>query len=191
MEISNPIYFKDKTEWRSWLKINHSKEKEIWLVYFKKHTGKPRIPYENAVEEALCYGWIDSTVKRIDDERYCQKFTPRKIISGWSESNKRRVKKLIKEKRMTKYGMGKITAAKENGKWDEIVSPQKVFDMPDELMILLDNNEKAKQNYNSLSASYQRQYINWIASAKQSETRFKRSNEAIVLLNRNQKLGIK
>ena len=98
---------------------NHLKKNVIWLVYFKKHTKKESIIYNEAVEEALCFGWIDSTVKRIDEERYCQKFTPRNDKSVWSELNKKKCKKMIKEKRITKYGLKKIEIAKSNGMWDK------------------------------------------------------------------------
>ena len=102
------LYITNRGDWRKWLEKNHNKEKEIWLVYYKSHTGKPTIAYDDSVEEALCFGWIDSIVKRIDDERYAQKFAPRTNTSKWSESNKQRVRKLVKQGRMTQIGMTKI-----------------------------------------------------------------------------------
>ncbi len=104
MKITKTLYVTTRDEWRSWLEENHKSEKEIWLIYYKKHTGKPRIPYDDAVEEALCFGWIDSIIKRIDEEKYTQKFSPRKQNSAWSDLNKKRVKKLIEEGKMTKAG---------------------------------------------------------------------------------------
>lgn len=104
MEITKQLYVTDRDAWRAWLEKNYDTEKEIWLIYYKKHTGKPRIPYDDAVEEALCFGWIDSTVKRVDDEKFAQKFTPRKNKSNWSDLNKKRAKKMIREGRMTKAG---------------------------------------------------------------------------------------
>ena len=116
MEITKTLYITNRVDWRAWLERNNDTEKEVWLIYYKKHTGKPRIPYDDAVEEALCFGWIDSTVKRVDDEKFAQKFTPRKNKSNWSDLNKKRAKKMIREGRMTKAGLTKIEEAKRNGK---------------------------------------------------------------------------
>jgi uncharacterized protein YdeI (YjbR/CyaY-like superfamily) len=108
MDISKTLYVTNRDEWRAWLEENHATEPEIWLVYYKKHTSQPTIPYEDAVEEALCFGWIDSTAKRIDDEKYAQRFTPRKDHKNWSEPNKQRVRKLIQAGRMTPAGLARI-----------------------------------------------------------------------------------
>jgi len=105
MEITEKLYVKNREAWREWLINHHAARKEIWLVYYKKHTGKSRIPYDHAVEEALCFGWIDSTVKRVDDEIYVQRFTPRKKNSNWSDLNKKRARNLIKSGKMTDAGM--------------------------------------------------------------------------------------
>jgi len=102
------LYITNRAEWRRWLEKNYDKAKEIWLIYYKKHTNKPSISYDDAVEEGLCFGWIDSIVKRLDDARYAQKFTPRTNTSKWSEPNKQKVGKLIKQGRMTQIGMTKI-----------------------------------------------------------------------------------
>lgn len=105
MKIGKKLYLKDRKEWRKWLVKNHLKESEIWVVYYKKHTNKLSIPYNDAVEEALCFGWIDSIEKRIDEECYAQRFSPRKAKSQWSESNIERMRRLIKEGRMTSAGL--------------------------------------------------------------------------------------
>ncbi len=181
----------DRKDWRAWLEENHAKEKEVWLIYFKKHTGKPRIPYDDAVEEALCFGWIDSIVRKIDDERYCQKFTPRKENSNWSMLNKQRVEKLRKNGRMTKAGLEKIKAAKVNGSWDKRLASEQFFDMPTELADGLDKNPIAKDYFDSLSPSFRKQYIGWIASAKKKETKQRRVSETISLMKKKQKLGMK
>jgi len=189
--MSLKLYISNRKEWRKWLQENHSSVKEVWLVYYKKHTGKPRIPYEDAVEEALCFGWIDSTIKKIDDEKYCQKFTPRNYKSNWSELNKKRVAKLIKQNKITKAGMSKINAAKKNGEWNKKEERVQEYKMPAELSQLLSTNKKAKEYFNELSPSHKKQYIVWIASGKKNETREKRAIEAIKLLKANQKLGMK
>ena len=113
------IYVSTREDWRAWLEENHDREKEIWLIYYKKPSGKPRVAYDDAVEEALCFGWIDSTIRKLDEDRYMQKFTPRNPGSVWSELNKRRVEKMIREGRMTQAGLSKIEAAKKSGEWQD------------------------------------------------------------------------
>ena len=189
--MEQKLYVSNRNDWRKWLEKNHKKEKVIWLIYYKQHTGKSRIPYDDAVEEALCFGWIDSIVKRIDDEKYCQKFTPRNETSIWSELNKKRVAKMIKLGKMTKVGMDKIIAAKRNGKWETKSAAAIEYKMPDELTQLLSKNKVAREFFESLTKSCKKQYIGWIASAKKEETRIKRANEAIELLKKKQKLGLR
>src|SRR5579863_2221982 len=111
MAKSRTLYVSNRDEWRAWLADHYESEVEIWLVYYKKHSGTPRIPYDHAVEEALCFGWIDSIVKRIDGAKYAQRFTPRRDCTKWSALNVRRVRKLIKKGRMTRAGMAKIDPA--------------------------------------------------------------------------------
>src|SRR5512132_3621352 len=108
MDMRKTLYVTDREKWRAWLAKHHRSETEIWLVYYKKQSGRPRIPYDHAVEEAICFGWIDSIVKRLDDERFAQKFTPRRDSTRWSALNKRRLRKLIREGRMTEAGLAKI-----------------------------------------------------------------------------------
>jgi len=181
-------YFKNRNTWRNWLEKNHSTEDEIWVVYYKKHTGKSTVIYNEAVEEALCYGWIDSTVKRIDEEQYCQKFTPRNDKSVWSDTNKERVKKLINNKQMTKDGLKKINIAKENGMWDKEYLVNKDNPMPEELKLELNKNKQANQNFNKLAPSHKKHLINWITLAKKVETKINRSKKAVNMLEKNQKL---
>ena len=113
----NRIYLSTREEWRKWLQKHHQSATEIWLIYYKKHTGKPRVAYDEAVEEALCFGWIDSLIKRIDDETFCQKFTPRKDNSTWSDINKKRVLKLQKQGLMSAAGVKAVEAGKKSGEW--------------------------------------------------------------------------
>ena len=187
--MNSKLYITTREEWRSWLEENQSKEKEVWLIYYKKHTGVPRIPYDDAVEEALCFGWIDSIVKRIDDERYMQKFTPRNDKSEWSELNKKRVKKLIENSSMTEAGLAKIKTAKKNGSWERVFESVKAYEMPVELNGALKSNKVANTFFDKLSPSYKKQYINWIASAKKEETRQRRAKKAVSLLSKKKKLG--
>jgi uncharacterized protein YdeI (YjbR/CyaY-like superfamily) len=119
MEITGePQHFATAREWRAWLQAHHAVEKEVWLMFYKKHTAIASVTFEEATDEALSFGWIDSIMKGIDDERYALRYTPRRKGSSWSESSKRRVAKLIEQGRMTEAGLAKIDEAKQNGKWD-------------------------------------------------------------------------
>jgi uncharacterized protein YdeI (YjbR/CyaY-like superfamily) len=189
--MKNLLYVSNRKDWRKWLARNHLKEKEIWLVYYKKHTGKDRVPYDDAVEEALCFGWVDSIVNRMDEDRYAQKFTPRKDNSKWSELNKKRVAKLEQLGLMTAHGTRKVEIAKQNGKWDEVIERPVFDEIHPDFQIALDQNPDAKSNFANLAQTYKKHYIMWISTAKKIETRQKRITEAIALLSKNQKLGLK
>jgi len=190
-DILKKLDLKSSGEWREWLSRHHDQASEVWLVFYKKESRQPTIPYEQAVEEALCYGWIDSIIKKLDDIRYARKFTPRNENSVWSPSNKKRVAKLIKEGRMTEIGRAKIEAAKKSGWWDKDERPEIQFDMPAEFELALSKNRKAKLNFEKLARGYQKHYIIWIAMAKREETRQKRIQESLALLEKGEKLGLK
>ncbi|MGB7061683.1 MAG: YdeI/OmpD-associated family protein [Candidatus Zixiibacteriota bacterium] len=191
MKKSKTLYVTNRDDWRAWLKKNHSSQKEVWLIYCKKHTGKPRIPYDDAVEEALCYGWIDSTVKRIDEEKYAQKFTPRNEKSNWSELNKRRAKKMIREGRMTEAGLAKFKQAKkQKDKEAKDKPPRKRLVIPLDLKKALSANKKALENFNNFAPGYRRLYIGWISDAKRKETREKRIKQTVKWSAENKKPGM-
>ena len=138
-------------EWRDWLEKNHNVAKEVWLLLYKKHTGKPSIPYENAVEQALCFGWIDSIVRRIDDEKHAQKYTPRRKRSIWSELNKTRANRMMKQGLMTEAGLAKIRQAKENGEWFKNRSAPDLLSIPAACKNGCGKKYQTKQNaYNGL-----------------------------------------
>jgi uncharacterized protein YdeI (YjbR/CyaY-like superfamily) len=185
------LYVTDREQWRNWLTEHHIGVAEVWLIFYKKETGKPTIDYEDAVEEALCFGWIDSIIKKIDDKKYARKFTPRKDKSMWSDLNKKRANKMIKAKRMTEIGFAKIKAAKKSGLWEKDGRPQISFEVPPDLAKALAKNKKAKENFDQLAPSYRRQYIGWIAVAKRAETKKRRIKESIALLEKGKKLGMK
>jgi uncharacterized protein YdeI (YjbR/CyaY-like superfamily) len=172
------LYVKDRKAWRKWLFKWHAKQKEIWLVFYKKHTGKPTISYEDAVQEALCFGWIDSTVRKIDEERYMQLFTPRKTGSNWSDLNKRRVKILIEQGLMAEAGLRKIEEAKKDGSWKNLDAVEKLK-VPAELLRALSTSKKAKDNFDALSPSRKKTFLYWIGSAKTEGTRTKRIVETV------------
>lgn len=184
------LYLKNRKQWREWLEKNHSKQDEIWLIYYKKHTKKPTIPYQDAVEEAICFGWIDGKVRSIDDEKYMQRYTPRRKGSIWSLLNKKRAQKMIKQGKMTKPGLETIKQAKKNGNWQKAYSSKTKPVMPLELKNALKTSKKASENLNKLTNSQQNQYITWIAWAKTKETREKRVKEVIKRLEKGKKPGI-
>jgi len=185
------VHVSTRGQWRKWLAENRDKEKNgIWLVFYRKEAGRPTLGYEDSVEEALCFGWIDSIIKRIDGNKYCRKFTPRKDDSRWSNTNKKRVEKIIKEGRMTEFGLAKIEAAKKLGSWDMAPRPVINMDVPQDLLEALARNKKAKDFFELLVPTYQRHFIGWIASAKKPGTRAKRVKESMALLGRGEKLGL-
>ena len=186
------VYITTRSKWRDWLAKNHDKEENgIWLVFYKKKTNKPTLEYEEAVEDALCFGWIDSIIKKIDESKYARKFTPRRAGSMWSELNKKRAEKMIKQGRMTNAGLVKIKSAKKTGIWDKDPRPKISLDIPDEFATALAKNKKAKENFDKLALTYRRHYIGWVADAKRAETKKRRIAESIALLEQGKKLGLK
>lgn len=184
------LFCKNRDEWRDWLKKNHNQTNEIWLIYYKKHTKKQSVSYNDAVEEALCFGWIDSLVKSIDKDTYMQKYTPRKKNSVWSLVNKKRSEKMIQDKKMTRAGFEQIEIAKNNGKWESAYSSKVISEVPDELVKALENNPGALNYFNKLSRSHQNTYIGWILSAKLQETQKRRIAAVVERLEKNLKPGL-
>jgi len=186
------VNVKDRAEWRKWLSANHDREKEIWLVFNKKEPGLESIPYGDSVEEALCFGWVDSLIKKLDETQYVRKFTPRKKNSKWSVLNINRVEKMISVGLMTPIGMRLVDAAKESGSWENPTpKPKLAFKLTPEFENALNQNSKAKETFKNLSPTYQKQYLGWIEVAKRDTTREKRIFESIRLLEQGKKLGLK
>jgi uncharacterized protein YdeI (YjbR/CyaY-like superfamily) len=182
--------FETRDGWRSWLAENHDTAKEIWLVFYKKHAGKAGLTYVEALEEALCFGWIDGILKRIDEEKHTIRFSPRKKNSIWSQQNKKRVGKLIREGRMTEAGLAKVSEAKINGQWDKATLREDTTLVPPEFEAALAECGKARENFEKLAPCYRKQFIYWIGIAKRDETRYNRVKGAIGLLARNKRLGM-
>lgn len=188
----NTLTVPNRRAWRVWLSENHDQVAEVWLVYYKKGSGRSGINYEESVEEALCFGWVDSLIKRIDDQRYARKFTPRTENSQWSEPNKRRVERMLAAGQMTQHGLKLVQAAKDSGRWDDVIKPPKLdYKMHPDFLRALRANPSAEDTYNKLATSYQEQYTGWINQAKRDKTRQKRIREAVQLLEKGQKLGLK
>ena len=178
------LHVTTREAWRRWLREHHKRESEVLLVYNKAHTGRPRLPYQDALEEALCFGWIDAQVRRIDDDRYGQRWTPRRPGSRWSKINIALARRLIKEKRMTKAGL----AAFEDGLTRPASgTPPRVDAVPDDLTAALRRNKQAREFFESLAPSYRRRYLGWITGAKRDETRERRVKETVQLLARRVK----
>ncbi|MEN6337317.1 MAG: YdeI/OmpD-associated family protein [Phycisphaerales bacterium] len=182
--------FKNREAWRAWLAENYATAESLWLVFYKKHTGKAGLTYDEAVEEALCFGWIDGILERIDDEKHMNRFCPRRKNSVWSERNKGRVQRMIEAGRMTEAGLVKIREAKENGQWARAAEREDVAIVPAELTAALARDEKARLNFEKLAPCYRRQFIYWVGAAKREETRCKRVAESVRMLRANKRLGI-
>jgi uncharacterized protein YdeI (YjbR/CyaY-like superfamily) len=191
-DISEPLRVSSLEAWVDWLRKNHQNQSLVWLVFRKKGTGAIPFDYQMALDVALCYGWVDSLVKSIDEEEYMRKFTPRKASSTWSETNKRKVDLLIKEGRMQEAGMECIRVAKKNGMWDKGIKIPEVDDsLPGALLLAFQSNPNARDHYFAMKESGQRQYNLWINMAKRAETIQKRVDESIVLLEQRKELGLK
>jgi uncharacterized protein YdeI (YjbR/CyaY-like superfamily) len=191
VEVGKQRCLRTPQAWRAWLEKHHATEQSLWLVLYKKHTGKANLVYEDAVREALCFGWIDGIRKRVDDEKHMIRFTPRRPNSMWSPSNKKRVAELIADGRMTAAGLALVREAKRNGQWAKADVPRPVPDIPAELVEALARNKTAQRQFEALAPSHRKQYIGWIASAKRDVTRSKRAAEAVRLLAQKKKLGLK
>jgi len=174
-----PLHFHSQDEWRVWLQENHASGKEAWLVIRKTNTAKSGVSYEEAVEAALCFGWIDGIMTSIDSEHYYLRFTPRKRGSIWSVSNQRRVERLIAEGRMAEAGLAKVREAQENGEWEAAVRREDVSSLPEDLRDALGGDASAQVNFDRLSPSQKRQFLYWIASAKTDKTRQRRIEKTV------------
>jgi len=184
------LYVKNREEWRHWLDENHTTGHGIWLVYYKKSSGKPRIPYNDAVEEALCFGWIDSKIKRVNDDYYIQWFTPRRPGSRWSELNLRRVEKLIKEGRMLQDGLLAYNVGmRKPRRIDNVKSEANLF-VPDDLMSALRSNPEAFINFMNFPQGSRKLYVFWFNDAKRSETRQLRILKIVNNSEKNIKTGM-
>jgi len=185
---------KTRGQWRKWLEKNHSTAPGIWMIYYKKETGKRKFDMADAVEEALCFGWIDSVAQKLDDERSMQKFTPRKPKSVWSKLNKQRIEKLIVQKLMTPAGLATIERAKKNGSWDTLNSSDRHTDnnsIPDDLKKALSKNKNALTNFLAFPPSYRKRFLFWIDSAKTPGTKAARMKQTLLMAAANKKPGPK
>jgi uncharacterized protein YdeI (YjbR/CyaY-like superfamily) len=176
------VFAKDRAEWRRWLAKNHARCNEIWLAFYKKASGKPTVSYDHAVEEALCFGWVDGLKKKLDDECYVYRFTPRKPKSQWSKSNLQRVERLIAEGKMMQAGL-KAYNAEDRRETEPLPT-----EMPKVLEEKFRKQRAAWANYQKFPPGYRRLTAGWVASAKKEETQIKRLEKLIELSARNDRI---
>jgi uncharacterized protein YdeI (YjbR/CyaY-like superfamily) len=170
MKITKSLTPSSLADWRNWLARNHDREEEVWLVYRKAGRGKTNIDYESSVEEALCFGWIDSIIQNIDEETYARKFNPRRTESKWSETNKRRVVKVIREGRMTEAGIAKVTFDVNEVDSRKPKPKRPPVQMPEKMEKALKSQPGVWEAFQRISPSYRRNYILWLSDAKKPET---------------------
>ena len=190
MELDKGLFFKDRNEWRKWLERNHSKSSEALLIHYKKSSGKEGLNHFDAVEEALCFGWIDSKLRRIDEERFMLRYTPRKEKSVWSKKNKDTAERMIQSGKMSDAGIKKIELAKKHGLWDAAYTNLVKERLPSDLKKALMKDNIAWKNFQSFANSYRNTYIGWVKNAKIETTRNRRINEVVTRSKDNKKPGI-
>jgi uncharacterized protein YdeI (YjbR/CyaY-like superfamily) len=180
----NSVHPTSRAEWRAWLAENHASEPGVWLITYKKATGKPRVEYEESVEEALCFGWIDSKGGTLDQERSLLWFAPRRAGSGWSRPNKERVERLLAAGLMHPAGLAKIEAAKADGSWSRLDAVE-ALEQPDDLVQALASYPLAAEHFAAFPRSVKRAILEWISTARKPETRAARVAETARLANEN------
>lgn len=182
------LSFKTPEEWEDWLDKHHDTSSGVWLRFYKKASGISGLTYAQSVQVALCYGWIDSLVKKYDEQSYIQKFTLRKSKSIWSKINTEHIKQLIKEGKMKPSGLAMVEEAKRNGNWDNAYAGQATITMPEDFQIALKKNKKAKDFYETLNKSNKYHFLFSIHTAKRPETRARRIQSAIEKLETHTKI---
>jgi len=183
-----PHNFSDSHEWRHWLLENHDKAQEAWLTIHKKRSNRTGIRQEEAIEEALCFGWIDGGMRSIDKETFILRFSPRNTRSIWSKKNKEKAELLIQQGRMTEAGLVKIEEAKKNGLWQNAYSSGAKVEIPDDLETALSVNQVARKNFHNLANTYRFMYIWWLNGARTEEIRRRRVEEIVKRAELNQKI---
>ena len=182
-----PVFFRNSSEFREWLLRNHDKEREVWVGYYKTGSGKTGIIRSESIDEALCFGWIDGIGKRIDDERYMVRFSPRKPNSIWSKINVGKVERLTAEGKMTPAGLKAVEAGKASGAWDSAYRQKDSMELPPDFEEALNRNPVARRNFRNYSNSNQFIFIYRIAKIKNLELRASKIKKAIALIEENLK----
>jgi uncharacterized protein YdeI (YjbR/CyaY-like superfamily) len=190
MESNEVLYFQNGQEWRTWFQQNYARKDAVWLIHYKKHSGKAGISYDKALEEALCFGWIDGKLRSIDEEKFVIRYSPRRARSVWSKLNKEKAEKLIESGKMTDTGLAKIEEAKRNGYWYSAYTNKKTDELPLDLKDALILDTDAWYNFQRFSNSYRNNYIGWVNEAKSEETRRRRIAEVVKRSSMNKKPGM-
>ena len=177
---------RDLKTWREWLAKHHASSTGVWLVFPKKHTRRPTVSYSDALDEAICFGWIDNLVKRIDENRYAMRFTPRKADSAWSEVNRKRYAKLEASGRLQPAGKARSPA----GRRTAVAPARSVTKLPAYIERAIRKNPAAWRFFQQLPPSQYRMYIGWIDSAKRQDTKERRLADAVKRLAAGERLGI-
>lgn len=186
LQETGTFYPTSPQAWRQWLEENHQSAQSVWLVFYKKKSGMPSISWSEAVDEALCFGWIDSKAKPLDEVKFLQFFSQRKPRGTWSKVNKDKIDLLIAEGRMTQAGLDVIERAKQNGSWT-ILDEVEAMVVPEDLEIALSTKEGAKDFFHSLSKSVRKAMLQWLVLAKRPETRQQRIQEIATLASQKLK----
>jgi uncharacterized protein YdeI (YjbR/CyaY-like superfamily) len=181
------VSFASLKEWRKWIAVNHAKSKGVWLHFFKKDSGEKTVTYAEALEEALCYGWIDGQANKFDTKSYIQKFTPRRSKSIWSKRNTEIAERLIQEGKMQKAGMQQVELAKADGRWQQAYDSPKDMKVPEDFLRQLSKNKKAKTFFDGLNKANQYAIAWRLQTAKKAETREKRLKEILVMMSEGKK----
>lgn len=186
--MKSVLDFRSRDEWRSWLEKNFDKESSAWLRIYKKKSGRKGVTLEESVEEAMCFGWIDGKLRRLDGESFMLRFSPRKARSVWSKINRERAERLMGSGRMTAAGLAKIEEAKKSGFWDGAYTNKVRDDVPVDLKEALMRDKRAWENFENFANSYRNMYIGWVNNAKTAETRRKRVKKIVEQSLLNKKL---
>ena len=182
------VEFRTQLEWARWLELNHAQASGAWLKLAKKGSGATTVTYDEAVEEALCYGWIDGQVARHDERYYRQRFTPRRPRSRWSQTNCGRAERLIAEERMKPAGLAQVEAARADGRWEAAYPPPSSAKVPEDLQRALDENPKAKAFFETLNGANRYAIVYRVHDAKRPETRARRIDEFVAMLAQHRTL---
>ncbi|MEM7738292.1 MAG: YdeI/OmpD-associated family protein [Deinococcota bacterium] len=180
----NSVHSKTRSEWRDWLESHHTQPTGVWLISYKKATGLAYVDYDSAVEEALCFGWIDSVPRKLDDMRSMLYFAPRKTGSGWSRLNKQRIDKMLDADLMMPAGLAKLEVAKQDGSWTALDAVENL-EIPDDLAAAFAEYDQAASNFEAFPRSAKRGILEWISNAKRPTTRAKRIAETAELAQQN------
>ena len=181
------VHADDRATWRAWLEANHATSSGAWLVTWRRRSGRVGLDYEAAIEEALCFGWVDSTAGRVDDDRGKLYFAPRKPRSGWAATNKARIERLLAEGRMAPAGITAIERAKANGSWEVLDSAERLV-VPADLAAALDARPPAAANFAGFPPSARKQMLGWVALARRPETRAARIRQIADAAARNERV---